>query len=82
MNIFFSSFSSTWNSILTALVLHGVFILKLLFFLWVFIWIRWTLPRFRYDQLMDLGWKTLLPWALINTIVTGIWIFLMRGGFS
>lgn len=82
MNIVFSSFSSTWNSILTALVLHGVFMLKLLFFLWVFIWIRWTLPRFRYDQLMDLGWKTLLPWALINTIVTGIWIFFMRGGFS
>ena len=82
MNIVFSSFSPTWNSILTALVLHGVFMLKLLFFLWIFIWVRWTLPRFRYDQLMDLGWKTLLPWALINTIVTGIWIFLMRGGFS
>lgn len=82
MNMVFSSFSPTWNSILTALVLHGVFMLKLLFFLWVFIWIRWTLPRFRYDQLMDLGWKTLLPWALINTIVTGIWIFFMRGGFS
>ena len=82
MNVVFSSFSPTGNSILTALVLHGVFMLKLVFFLWVFIWIRWTLPRFRYDQLMDLGWKTLLPWALINTIVTGIWIFFMRGGFS
>ena len=82
MNIVFNSFSPTWNSILTALVLHGVFMLKLLFFLWIFIWVRWTLPRFRYDQLMDLGWKTLLPWALINTIVTGIWVFLMRGGFS
>lgn len=82
MNIVFSSFSPTGNSVLTALVLHGVFMLKLVFFLWIFIWIRWTLPRFRYDQLMDLGWKTLLPWALINTIVTGIWIFFMRGGFS
>ncbi len=78
LNLLFSSFHPSWNSILTSLILHGVFMLKLLFFLWVFIWVRWTLPRFRYDQLMDLGWKTLLPWALVNTIVTGVWIFLMR----
>ena len=78
LNLLLGSLSPTWNSVLTAFVLHGVFMLKLLFFLWVFIWVRWTLPRFRYDQLMDLGWKTLLPWALVNTIVTGVWIFLMR----
>lgn len=78
LNLLLGSLSSTWNSVLTAFILHGVFMLKLLFFLWVFIWVRWTLPRFRYDQLMDLGWKTLLPWALVNTIVTGVWIFLMR----
>lgn len=78
LNALFHSFSPNWNSVLTSLVLHGVFMLKLLFFLWIFIWVRWTLPRFRYDQLMDLGWKTLLPWALVNTIVTGVWIFLMR----
>ena len=81
LNSFFSYLSPTGNSILTALVLHLVFMIKLLFFLWVFIWVRWTLPRFRYDQLMDLGWKTLLPWALVNTIVTGVWIFLMRSSF-
>ncbi len=46
------------------------YLLKLTFLMWVFIWIRWTLPRFRYDQLMDLGWKTMLPWALGNTIIT------------
>ena len=74
----FGVFSTNWQSVLTSLVLHGVFMVKLLFFLWVFIWVRWTLPRFRYDQLMDLGWKNLLPWALVNTIVTGICIFLMR----
>ena len=78
LSLFLGSLSSNWNSILTSLILHGVFLLKLLFFLWVFIWVRWTLPRFRYDQLMDLGWKTLLPWALVNTILTGAWIFLMR----
>ncbi len=65
-------------SLLTSLILFGVFMLKLLVFLWIFIWVRWTLPRFRYDQLMDLGWKTLLPWALLNTVVTSVWIFLMR----
>lgn len=52
------------------LSLHVVFLVKVLFFLWVFVWVRWTLPRFRYDQLMDLGWKTMLPWALANVIVT------------
>ena len=78
LNEVFSSFSPTGKSLLTSLVLHGVFILKWLFFLWIFIWVRWTLPRFRYDQLMDLGWKTLLPWSLANTFLTGIWIFLMR----
>lgn len=44
-------------------------------FLWIFIHVRWTLPRFRYDQLMDLGWKTMLPWALANTIVTATVMF-------
>lgn len=49
--------------------------LKFAFFLWIFIHVRWTLPRFRYDQLMDLGWKTMLPWALFNTILTASVIF-------
>lgn len=52
------------------------FFLKFAFFLWVFIWVRWTLPRFRYDQLMDFGWKTLLPWALANTIITAFVIYI------
>lgn len=48
---------------------------KFAIFLWIFIQVRWTLPRFRYDQLMDLGWKTMLPWALANTIATAVIIY-------
>ena len=43
---------------------------KIFFFLFVFIWIRWTIPRFRYDQLMNLGWKKMIPLALANMIIT------------
>ena len=50
------------------------------FFLWIFVWVRWTLPRFRYDHLMDLGWKTMLPWALANVIVTAGLMVLARMG--
>ncbi len=78
----FSQFTPTQASLLTALVLHLVFMAKVLLFLWIFVWVRWTLPRFRYDQLMDLGWKTMLPWALGNTIVTAIVILIMRTNWS
>ncbi len=64
------------GEILSALAMHVVFMAKVIFFLWVFIWVRWTLPRFRYDHLMDLGWKTMLPWALANVVVTSIFILL------
>ncbi len=50
----------------------GVLVVKFLFFFWLFIWVRWTLPRFRYDQLMKLGWKVLLPLGLANVAVTGV----------
>ena len=44
---------------------------KTFFFIFVFMWIRWTLPRFRYDQLMHLGWKILIPLAILNMVLTG-----------
>lgn len=44
---------------------------KIFFFIFVFMWIRWTLPRFRYDQLMHLGWKVLIPLAILNMVLTG-----------
>lgn len=44
---------------------------KTFFFIFVFMWIRWTLPRFRYDQLMHLGWKILIPLAILNMLLTG-----------
>lgn len=65
-------------SMVTMLIFHIVLMTKVILFLWIFIWVRWTLPRFRYDQLMDLGWKTMLPWALFNTVVTALFI-LARG---
>jgi NADH-quinone oxidoreductase subunit H len=42
---------------------------KLLFFCWMFIWVRWTLPRFRYDQLMSLGWKAMMPLGFANLLL-------------
>lgn len=51
------------------------FFLKVAFFMFVMIWIRWTLPRFRFDQLMDLGWKILFPLSLINLVVMTIGVY-------
>ncbi len=50
----------------------GAFTVKVFFFSWLFILLRWTLPRFRYDQVMRLGWKMLLPLALLNLMVTAV----------
>jgi len=67
--------TATGASALTALIHFLSFNIKFAIFLWIFIQVRWTLPRFRYDQLMDLGWKTMLPWALANTMLTAAVIF-------
>ena len=54
------------------------FFMKITFFIFFFMWIRWTLPRFRYDQLMNLGWKILIPLAIANVAVTGLVMILME----
>lgn len=60
--------SQNWITIIGVLV----FFLKIFGFIFFFMWIRWTLPRFRYDQLMNLGWKILIPLAIANIVLTGI----------
>lgn len=54
---------------------------KICFFIFFFMWVRWTIPRFRYDQLMRLGWKILIPLAIANVFVTGVIILLADGKF-
>lgn len=57
---------------------HGLgiafFLLKVIFFAFSFMWVRWTLPRFRYDMLMNIGWKKLIPWALGNIVIAATYV--------
>lgn len=57
---------------LACLIQLGVFCAKTMFFLWLFIWVRWTLPRFRYDQVMRLGWQNLIPLGVVNLAFTAL----------
>ena len=59
--------SANWMALFGVLAL----MLKVSFFIFLFMWVRWTIPRFRYDQLMHLGWRVLIPLALFNMLVTG-----------
>ena len=59
-------------TVLKTILTLGCFLTKTGFFVFVFIWIRWTLPRFRYDQLMKLSWRALLPASLANVFATGV----------
>ncbi len=64
------------HSLIAGLISVGVFIAKVVAILFVYVIIRWTLPRFKYNQLMDLGWKRLVPLALANVViiaVIGVW---------
>jgi len=65
-------------------LLAGLEVLSLFFkiciFIFFFMWVRWTIPRFRYDQLMNLGWKTLIPLAILNMLVTGFLVLYRQYG--
>lgn len=71
---------ATWglNSLWMTFISFSVLMAKISFFLFVFLWIRWTIPRFRYDQLMNLGWKKLIPLALANMIITAAVILYLK----
>jgi NADH-quinone oxidoreductase subunit H len=57
---------------LLAVMCIAAFALKIFLFIFVIMWIRWTIPRFRFDQLMHLGWKVLIPVAIVNMLITGL----------
>lgn len=67
---------SDWGALCAAFIGLMVFIVKMMFFVWLQMVIRWSFPRFRYDQLMDIGWKALLPLSLMNVIITSVLVVL------
>ena len=74
----FDFLGTTGSNIVVMLIHVGVFFTKVIIFIWIQMTIRWTLPRFRYDQIMKLGWKILLPLSLVNILVTGIVILALQ----
>ena len=71
-SFFIGLFGQTW---VLSLIQFAFFFGKIIFFIFLFMWIRWTLPRFRYDQLMTLGWKVLLPLSILNIMATGLGMY-------
>jgi NADH-quinone oxidoreductase subunit H len=85
--LFFGGYHFPWvedleffkqHDVLRGLLQFGALFLKALFWIFFFIWVRWSIPRFRYDQLMYLGWRVMFPLALANTVVTAIVVAALR----
>jgi NADH-quinone oxidoreductase subunit H len=72
-----ANYDQTWMAILGVLALMA----KVGGFIFLFMWVRWTIPRFRYDQLMHLGWRVLIPLALLNMLVTGALVLLKQNNW-
>jgi NADH-quinone oxidoreductase subunit H len=70
------------GSWILALLQIGSLMLKVSFFVFLFIWVRWTFPRFKYNQLMNLGWKYLLPIALVNALVIAVGVAIFQALFG
>jgi NADH-quinone oxidoreductase subunit H len=71
----FAGLDQPATTVARGLVHIGIFVGKVLFFMLVFIWVRWMLPRFRYDQLMDLGWRRFIPLSLLNILFYATWLW-------
>ena len=67
----FAPFNAPAQTLWVGLAQIGVFLAKTICFLFVYVWVRWTIPRFRYDQLMALGWKAFIPLTILNIVITG-----------
>jgi NADH-quinone oxidoreductase subunit H len=63
------------DSVFIGVAQIGIFLAKMLVVEFMIIWVRWMWPRFRYDQLMDLGWRRFIPLALANIVVTAVWLW-------
>lgn len=79
---FFGLVSSYLPWYLTGLLSVGIFITKVAFLVFFFMWVRWTLPRFRWDQLMKLGWNVLIPLALANIVATALFLEYIASRFG
>lgn len=86
--LFFGGYNAPWiqdlaffqeNGIARAILQFGALSVKTVFFIFFFIWVRWSIPRFRYDQLMNLGWRVMFPLALGNTVATAVVVAIING---
>jgi len=82
VTLFFGGWTLPWfgldrtaTTLLGGIAHSAIFLAKVFAFLVMFIWVRWMWPRFRYDQLMDLGWRRFIPLALANIVVTAVWLW-------